>query len=231
MEHVFQSGQISHSHTLIAISHGEAESLGLSLSHRRQVGGLSVFYRLLSGLATLCFVCDLSPPYFCRVLKVRQQPPSGKTTKITNQCSPSLFHSSFSPPLKLTPSLCSIPFFPPGLQNSCLPPPLIFPHPKPRYFLPPLIHLTPTSFKFPAFLPESSLSCKDLNVPIVSILFLPCTPPHPFPFHRSPNVSVPHCFVLPSPSPLLSCPPRCALCVSSHTGLGNVYQKKKKRSG
>ena len=36
---------------IIGISHDEAESLGLSLSHRRQVGGLSVFYRLLSGLA------------------------------------------------------------------------------------------------------------------------------------------------------------------------------------
>ena len=32
------------------ISRDEAESLGLSLSHRRQVGGLSVFFRLISGL-------------------------------------------------------------------------------------------------------------------------------------------------------------------------------------
>ena len=38
---------------IIGISHDEAESLGLSLSHRRQVGGLSVFYRLLFGLAPL----------------------------------------------------------------------------------------------------------------------------------------------------------------------------------
>ena len=36
---------------IIGISHDESESLGLSLSHHRQVGGLSVFYRLLSGLA------------------------------------------------------------------------------------------------------------------------------------------------------------------------------------
>ena len=35
---------------IIGISCDEAESLGLSLSHRRQVGGLSVFYHLLSGL-------------------------------------------------------------------------------------------------------------------------------------------------------------------------------------
>ena len=36
---------------IIGISRDEAESLGLSLSHRRLVGGLSVFYRLLSSLA------------------------------------------------------------------------------------------------------------------------------------------------------------------------------------
>ena len=36
---------------IIDISRDEAESLGLSLSHHRQVGGLSVFYRLLSSLA------------------------------------------------------------------------------------------------------------------------------------------------------------------------------------
>ena len=35
---------------IIGISRDEAESLGLSLSQRRQVGGLSVFYSLLSGL-------------------------------------------------------------------------------------------------------------------------------------------------------------------------------------
>ena len=33
------------------ISRDEAESFDLSLSHRRQVGGLSVFYHLLTGLA------------------------------------------------------------------------------------------------------------------------------------------------------------------------------------
>ena len=80
---------------IIGIFCDEAESLGLSISHSRQVGGLSVFYHLLSSV-TPCSVCDMSPPYFRRVLKVRQQPPSGKTTKITNHCSPSLFHSSFS---------------------------------------------------------------------------------------------------------------------------------------
>ena len=43
---------------IICISRDEVESLGLSLSHRRQVGGLSVFYRLLSGLAS-------PPPLLC----------------------------------------------------------------------------------------------------------------------------------------------------------------------
>ena len=72
---------------IIGISRNEAESLGLSLNHRRLVGGLSVFYPLLSSLAPPA-LCDLSPPHFRRALKVRQQPPSGKTTKITNHCSP-----------------------------------------------------------------------------------------------------------------------------------------------
>ena len=88
---------------ITGISRDEAESLGLSLCHCRQVGGLSVFYRLLSGLAPPpppCSVCEMSPPYFRRALRVRPQPPSGKTTKIKNQCSTSLFHSSFSPPLE-----------------------------------------------------------------------------------------------------------------------------------
>ena len=82
---------------IIGISRGEAESLGLSLSHRRQVSGLSVFHCLLSGLAPLS---AMSCPYFRRALKVCQQSPSGKTTKITNYCSPSLFHSSVFPPLE-----------------------------------------------------------------------------------------------------------------------------------
>ena len=38
---------------IIGISRNEAESLGLSINHRRLVGGLSVFYRLLSSLAPL----------------------------------------------------------------------------------------------------------------------------------------------------------------------------------
>ena len=36
----------------------------------------------------------------------------------------------------------------------------------------------------------------------------------PSPFHRS-HVSVLHCFVLPSPTPLVSCTPCCTFCVLS----------------
>ena len=68
-----------------------------------------------------------------------------------------------------------------------------------------------------------------LKVPVMSILYPTCSPPYPSPFHRSP-VSVPHCFVLPTPAPLVSCPPCCALCVSSHTGLDKVYKKEKPSS-
>ena len=42
---------------IIGISRDEAESLDLSLSHRRQIGGLSIFYHLLSGLARTPLLC------------------------------------------------------------------------------------------------------------------------------------------------------------------------------
>ena len=74
---------------------------------------------------------------------------------------------------------------------------------KTSIFSTPLIHPKSTSLKFPAFLPETSLSCKVLKVPVVSILYTPCSPPHLSPFHRFPNVSVTHCFVLPSPTLLV----------------------------
>ena len=92
----------------------------------------------------------------------------------------------------------------------------------------PLIHPKPTSFKFPAFLPERFLSCKDLKVPEVSTLFTSCSSLHSSPFHRSPDVSVPHCFVLPSLTPLGSCPPCCVLYFRSHMSLDNVYKKENK---
>ena len=62
---------------------------------------------------------------------------------------------------------------------------------------PPQTHL----LQIPCFPSWKSLLCKDLKVPVVSILFTPCTPPHPSPFHRCPHVSVPQCFF-----PSLSCP-------------------------
>ena len=65
-----------------------------------------------------------------------------------------------------------------------------------------------------------------LKVPVVSILFTPCTLPHPSPLHRSPHVSVPHVFF-----PSLSCPSDLllsllyVLCVSSYTSLDIVKKK------
>ena len=47
---------------IIGISRDEAESMGLSLRHRRQVGGLSVFPHLLSGVApsAISMLCPTS---------------------------------------------------------------------------------------------------------------------------------------------------------------------------
>ena len=74
--------------------------------------------------------------------------------------------------------------------------------------------------------PPSNSLLSFRKVPLMSILYSPCSLPHPSHFHRSPNVSVPHCFVFPTPAPLVSCPPCCALCVSSHTSLDKVYKKR-----
>ena len=59
--------------------------------------------------------------------------------------------------------------------------------------------------------------------PYSIILFTPCTPPHPSPFHRSPRVSVPHCSVLPSPANLVSYS-LCYImfCVKSYMSLDKV---------
>ena len=50
-------------------SNDEAESMGLSLSHRRQFSGISVFYRILSGLAPSVpsVLFPLLLPSFCSV--------------------------------------------------------------------------------------------------------------------------------------------------------------------
>ena len=121
---------------MIGISRDEAESLGLSLSHRRQVGGLSVFCRLLSGLAPqISAECSRSAsnPLLVKLPKSR----------ITAHLH---FHSSFFLHMEQTPTLSSIPLFRPDPQNSCSSPSLIFPHPKPWSFIPPLIHPKPTTF-------------------------------------------------------------------------------------
>jgi len=75
--------------------------------------------------------------------------------------------------------------------------------------------------------PPSNSLLSFLKVPVISILYSPFSPLHPSPFHRSPNVFVPHCFVLPTPTPLVSCPTCCALCVNSHTSLDKVHKNKK----
>ena len=108
----------------------------------------------------------------------------------------------------------SIPLFPRALQNSCSPPPLIFPNPKPRSFLPPLLHPKPTPFIFTAFLPESPCSVHLLYrvyIALPSTDLLMCLFPTVL------------CFPLP-PSCLLF-PLLYVLCVSSHTSLGIVYIK------
>ena len=48
---------------IIGISRDEAESMGLSLRHRRRVGGLSVFSHLISGLARPLRALSPSPRY------------------------------------------------------------------------------------------------------------------------------------------------------------------------
>ncbi len=62
---------------IIGISRDEANSKGFSLTHRRQVGGLSVFYRLLSGLAPPSSLWALSPKYSYRSHKICLQPSYG----------------------------------------------------------------------------------------------------------------------------------------------------------
>ena len=60
---------------IIGLPRAEAEAMGLSLRHHRQVGGLSVFDHLLSGLApTALFV--LSPLHPPRILQGYRAPPS-----------------------------------------------------------------------------------------------------------------------------------------------------------
>ena len=74
------------------ISHDEAESLGLSLRHRRQVGGISVFFHLISGLA------PCPPPYFAspQVSLGRMQSTSNPLLlKLPTSRTAAYFHSFF----------------------------------------------------------------------------------------------------------------------------------------
>ena len=160
---------------IIGISRDEAESLGLSLSLSPQAGRWS-FCLLPSPLQ------PRSPPAVS--VTCPHHISAGRSMSANNPLLLKLPKSritahlhSFIPLFsRLWNKLpdCSIPFFPPGLQSSCSPPPLIIPHPNPRSFLPPLIHPKPTSFKFPAFLPES-----------------PCNVHLVFPMFPTPSLSVP----------------------------------------
>jgi len=63
---------------IIGIACNEAESMGRSLFHHAQVGGLSVFYRHLSGLASsaLSMLCLSTPSHTPMFLQVTHGPPS-----------------------------------------------------------------------------------------------------------------------------------------------------------
>ena len=139
---------------IVGNSRGEAESLGLSLSHRRQVGGLCLVLSPLRPrhpLLCLRYVPHIFPQGASRSAS---NPCLVKLPKSRKMLTFTFFIPLFFPPLEQTPTLSSIPLFHPSLQNSCSPPSLFFPHPKPRSFLLPLIHPKPTSFKFPAFLSD-----------------------------------------------------------------------------
>jgi len=137
---------------IIGFSHDEAESLGLSLSHRRQVGGLSVFSRLLFAPPALSAICPhhISPgcsrstsnPLLVKLPKSR----------ITAHFH---FHSSFFLPLEENSLTLFNPILPSKSSNQLF---TTTSSPNPRSFLPTLIHPKPTSLKFPAFLPESPCS-------------------------------------------------------------------------
>ena len=114
---------------IIGISRDEA--VGLSLPHRRQVGGLSVFHHHLSGLASsaLSVICPAHISAGCS--RSASNPLLVKLPKSRMTAHLHSFIPLFSPPLEQTPTLSSIQLFPPRLQNSCSPPSLIYPHPKP----------------------------------------------------------------------------------------------------
>ena len=181
---------------IIGISHAESESMGLSLSHRRQVAGLSVFYYLLSGLAPSTVSVLYTP-----------QVSAGHTRSASNPLLVKLLKS------RLTAHLHSfVPLFsrlcnqlPHSLQcnsscqgfnqNGCSPPPpppQVSSHPYSWSSLPSLTHpylsrllcfLPPPRTHFSDFvpLPFHSWFFLQAGFKLVSSLFTLC-PPLPFPF-------------------------------------------------
>jgi len=90
----------------------------------------------------------------------------------------------------------------------------ITPHPNPRSFLPPIIHPSP---------PPSNSLLSFLKVPVLSILYTPCSPPHPFLSSTDLLMSLfPTVLSYPLPPLLFPAP---LLCVSSLTSLDNMYKK------
>ena len=113
----------SRSFKIIQISHYEAESMGVAVSHERQVSRFSVFYYLiLSGLPSPVpsLLCHPTPhPGFCREHVVRHQTLSGKILKIQTHCSPPLIPASFFLMLNQLPQSLQYHSSFQELQNSC----------------------------------------------------------------------------------------------------------------
>ena len=108
---------------LIGISHDEAESMGRSPCHCRQVGAVSLSSSAsFLGLHPLFFLCFVPFQVSEGYTWVHLQPSSSETPKTQNHCSHPLIHSSFfPPPVEPTSTFSSISFFPPGPQVSCSP--------------------------------------------------------------------------------------------------------------
>ena len=133
------------------ISHDEAESLGLSLSHHRQVGGLSVFYCLLSGL---------SPPALSAICPHHIS--SGRLRSASNSLLVKL------PKSRIVAHLHSfIPLFSPfGINSLTLFNPILPSRSSKQLF-------TTTSYRPPS---NSSIFSTPVNPPQTHLLQIPCFP-------------------------------------------------------
>ena len=137
---------------ITGISHAEAESMGLSLSHHREVSGLSVFYLLLSGLApsALSVLCHPQVSAGC-IRSINPLLVKLPKSRITAHLHPLV--PLYSPSVEPTSTFSSISFFPPDLQASCSLPSQIIRHLKTEIFSSLINPPSPSShpFKFPVF--------------------------------------------------------------------------------